>query len=238
MWKETFESWRYGVDNEFMYPLPFDIFHYAAKTIKEQCAVLDIPVLELNLHYTGKPEQAVLRYFESLGYEGAHCEGDYIFLIIHALLLDCLATDNKGNIEKRHLAATRQLKIQLEEMGEGLLEVIFDDYLPNAVQVKNNLEEILSERKSANDYPDAVVELAQRIMGHLDKETLKNLTLMLCADPEKMFRGWPDLIVANDHELKLVEVKGSDNLTVNQMYTMYHLKEWFADISVVKVSKN
>src|ERR1700694_3834485 len=76
------------LDDSYDYTLPFDIVYYAAKSLPVQCEILGIPLKKITMPFSGPPEPAVLNYFSALGYEGKHCEGKYIFLVIHALILD------------------------------------------------------------------------------------------------------------------------------------------------------
>lgn len=220
----------------FEYSLPFNIVDCAAESLSHQCLSLNMTVRHIPLAFKMKSELIGLRYFEKKGYEGSHCEGKYIFSIIHALILDGLELHNKAKSPNRKLAARRPLKEQLLEL-QGLHDLVFEDILTaNHVQFRNNLEEILSERQSFNGYPEAYIEFAQRIMGHISRELLQEIAYALASD-NKLFRGWPDLIVVNDDELLLVEVKCNDNLTVSQLYTLYHLKKWFSNVEIAKLDE-
>lgn len=221
----------------FKSSLPFDIVYYSALPLVEQCSMLDIELILSTMRFRGKPESAALRHFRRHGYECTHCEGEYFFSIIHALILDSLELHNSANFANRRLAASRPLKLQIQETC-GLHDLIFKDILTaSAVQFKNNLEDILGERQYYKGYPESYIESTQQIMGHVDREALLGLTYMLASDPVKLFRGWPDLVVMNEDTMRLVEVKCGDNLTVNQLYTIYHLKKWFNNIEVMKLDK-
>lgn len=225
------------MDESFKSSLPFDIVHYSALPLSKQCSVLDIDLFLSTMRFRGKPEPAVMRDFGKYGYECRHCEGEYFFSIIHALILDSLEIYNSANAGSRRLAASRPLKLQIQETC-GLHDLIFKDILTaNAVQFKNNLEDILGEKQYYKGYPEAYIEFTQQIMGHVDREALLGLAYMLASDPVKLFRGWPDLVVMNEDTMRLVEVKCGDKLTVNQLYTIYHLKKWFNNIEVMALGK-
>jgi len=223
--------------DDYDYSLPFDIIRYQGKSLTEQCKLLEIPLLKISMPFSGKPEPAVLDYFRSRGYEGTHCEGKYIFLVIHALILDKLPAYNECIAGSRRLAAATPLKLQVQQLFR-YLEITLEEILfTNEIAFKNNVEEILCEKESADTYPEVAVEFAQRVLGHLDRSALCGLAHVLALDADKLFRGWPDLILVNDGEMRFVEVKGKENLSVNQLYTLYHLKRWFDNISVVRVRK-
>lgn len=218
------------------YPLPFDIVSYAGKSLAEQCSLLGLVVIYAVMPLKESLESSALQYYEDLGCEGTFCEGKYIFSIIHALILDGLELHNKANSSNRRLAASRSLKQQLHEL-DGLHDLVFEYILTTSVlQFKNNLEDILFEMQSYKGYPESYIEFAQRIVGHLDRESLLDLTYNLASD-DKLFRGWPDLIIADDDGIQLVEIKSDDKLTINQLYTIYKLKKWFDNIVVMRVDK-
>lgn len=224
-------------DDIYDHPLPFDIVYYAGKTLREQCEMLGIPLIRISMPFSGKPEPAVLNYFYNLGYEGKHCEGKYIFLVIHALILDKLPVYNDYIFKDRRLAASTALKLQIQQL-QGYAGITLEEILTtSSISFKNNVEEILNEKQSSDIYPETGIEFAQQVLGHLDREQLHRLAWMLASDPDKLFRGWPDLIVLNEAEMKFVEVKGKESLSVNQLYTFYHLKQWCDNISVVRITR-
>jgi len=223
--------------DDYDYSLPFDIVHYAGKSLTEQCNLLGIPLLKLSMSFSGKPEPAVLEYFRDRGFEGRHCEGKYIFLIIHALILDKLPVYNEYIAGSRRLAASTPMKLQAQQLCR-YMEICLEEILTtNGIAFKNNVEEILCEKEAADTYPEVAIEFAQRVLGHLNRDSLYTLAHVMALDADKLFRGWPDLILVNDDEMRLVEVKGKESLSVNQLYTLHHLKHWFDNISVVRVRK-
>ncbi len=212
----------------------FDISEYLRKPLEIQCGILDIPLVELSIDYKGKPERAVLNHYHSLGYYGKHCEGSYLILIIHALCLDKLHKFN--TFKSRKDACTRYLKAQFTILQPMINEIICDIQKVNELSFKNNVEEILCEKLPPETYPDVNVEFAQEILSLLGRETTYKIAAMIAINPYGLCRGWPDLILTKDDNLKLVEVKHNDLLTDNQLYTFYNIKKFFDDISVVKIT--
>ena len=80
-------------------------------SLKNQCGELNLPLEEIQLDYEGRPEPALLKHYESLGYIGSFIEGYTFLTVLKALMLDKLADLNTFN--DRNDACTRYLEAQL-----------------------------------------------------------------------------------------------------------------------------
>lgn len=80
-------------------------------SLNQQCENLSIELHEICLQYEGKPEPALLRHFESIGYVGSCVEGGTMLTALKALMLDALAEFN--TFKDRKDACCRYLEAQL-----------------------------------------------------------------------------------------------------------------------------
>jgi hypothetical protein len=80
--------------------------------LEEQCQMMGIAYEKVHgLEAGNHPEYAVWRYFSSVGYSGAYCEGGPILVLIRAAALDVLTSLNTFN--SRQDACNRFTEAQL-----------------------------------------------------------------------------------------------------------------------------
>lgn len=91
-------------------------------SLENQCKELNLPLVEIQLDYEGRPEPALLNYYESLGYVGSFIEGCTFLTVLKALMLDKLADLNTFN--DRNDACARYLEAQLTIHKDKVDEII------------------------------------------------------------------------------------------------------------------
>jgi len=95
--------------------------------LEKQCEKLSIELRDISLKYSGKPEPAVLQYYEKQGYVGSFIEGALILNVLKALMLEKLIEHNifEDRDEAVDDACGRYLKAQLFTLGNKISETIF-----------------------------------------------------------------------------------------------------------------
>lgn len=81
------------------------------------------------------------------------------------------------------------------------LEWLFDYWLTHS----SNLRQYLWAHRVSD------VEKAREVMRVLGLDNLKKVLLYLSMDYWGNFCGWPDLLIHNEHEIRFVEVKSSND---------------------------
>lgn len=187
-------------------------------SLEQQCKNLSLDLHDICLSYEGKPEPALLKYFESLGYVGSHVEGGMMLIAIKALMLDALAELN--TFKDRKDARCRYLEAQLTILKDK------SDYLIRSIAKTDktafiaNVEEILHEPLIKSLYPSLGTDCFVALFDASETKTFENVARKICEDPYGYRSGWPDLTIIKDSEVQFIEVKTTDKLHKSQIKTI------------------
>ena len=193
--------------------------HIIAKMpLPEQCKELGIELIEINLPYNGRPEKALLNYFEAKGFIGSRLEGIAIFTVLKALMLNKLAEHNF--LKSRQDACSRYLEAQFTILQDKVSEVISSICNTNKSTFINNIQEIISNPFIKSEYPELSVEFAEAIFDAIETETFVKISKQIIKDPYTYRNGWPDLTLVKEQEVMFIEVKTTDKLHENQLITI------------------
>lgn len=187
-------------------------------SLEKQCKELDLPLDELQLDYEGRPEPALLKYYESLGYVGSSIEGYTFLTVLKALMLDKLAALNTFN--DRNDACTRYLEAQFTIHKDKADEIIKSIKNTSKKKYLSNLKEIFNQPFIQNEYPNISFECCVALFNAIDKQVFVDVARKFSEDPYQYRKGWPDLIVVKGKEVKFIEVKTTDKLHKNQLVTI------------------
>ena len=187
-------------------------------SLPEQCQELEIELFEINLPYEGRPESALLNYFEAKGFMGSRLEGIAIFTILKALMLNKLAEYNVLN--SRSDACSRYLEAQLTILQDKALKIVSSIYSTNKSDFIKNMQEIISNPFIKNEYPELSVNFAEAIFDAIKTETFVQVSKKITEDPYTYRNGWPDITLVKGKEVLFIEVKTTDKLHKNQISTI------------------
>lgn len=205
-------------------------------SLKKQCETLSLPLEEIELSYTGKPELALLKHFQTLGYIGSYIEGITFHTVLKALMLDKLAEINPFN--DRDDACTRYLEAQLTIHKDRLTELIGSIHDVNKHVYSANLREILGKSTIQYLFPDLSFQCCLALFEAIELETFSKVTEKFAENPYVYRSGWPDLTLIKGAEVRFVEVKTTDKLHESQLVTIPALRKCLPyDFSVYKVVK-
>lgn len=216
-------------------------------SLARQCKELGINLQTIQLNYTGRPEDAVLRYFEQQGYIGVNVEGGFLVAIIKALTLNTLAKYNTFN--SREDACLRYWHAQMIILREKQQY----SWAPQKPEWSFVREELINEMKNcdrssflsqfseiaATGDPryDIPLDLATALFDYIDQAVLFSLGAGFIDDVYHDY-GWPDLTLAKQGEFRFVEVKTTDKLHSDQIDTIPLLDNLpLLQSNVVKVVK-
>lgn len=205
-------------------------------SLEKQCEELSLPLEEIQLEYEGKPEHALLKYFENLGYVGSFIEGYTFLTVLKALMLDKLAELNTFN--DRNDACTRYLEAQLTIHQNKLSEIINSIGSTTKKKYLSNLREIFEQSFIQREYPSLSFECCEALFDAIETETFIAVAKKFSEDPYSYRSGWPDLIIVKGSEVRFIEVKTTDKLHNSQLLTIPTFKEVLPyEFSVCRVRK-
>jgi hypothetical protein len=156
--------------------------------------------------------------FRRDGFDGTSCEGGLILTIIKGLCLDVLADLN--TFKSRDDACTRFVEAQLTihaSRREHILACIAET--PWSI-FERNIEEICAHSFTRTRFPGVQARIALRVAQSLGRPTIEAIAHKLADDPYCYRRGWPDLTLVREGEVRFVEVKTRDRLGENQIVTI------------------
>ena len=192
-------------------------------SLEKQCAKLSLPLKEIKLDYSGKPEPALLSYFEAQGYTGSFIEGYTLLTVLKALMLDMLSELN--SFDDRSDACARYLEAQFVILEDDLDCIINSIKDISKEKYLDNLKEIINNPFVKSHHPDLSYDCCEALFDAIEKDTFLSVARKFSEDPYKYRNGWPDLIIVKDQEVKFIEVKTSDKLTKSQLLTIPIFKE-------------
>jgi len=73
---------------------------------------------------------------------------------------------------------------------------------------------------SPHSYVGLTRELVELVLDRLPRRTLVDIGRLFFSDPYAYVKGWPDLTLVEDGEVRFVEVKTTDRLHTSQIITM------------------
>ena len=204
----THEGWKQGV---FMLPL------------EEQCQMMGIAYEEVHgLEAGNHPEYAAWRYFSSVGYSGAYCEGGPILLLIRAAALDVLTSLNSFN--SRQDACSRFTEAQLTIYQEHSNLILSAIRSADTAYVVRGFNEIYTSLMVQECYPGLTAEAMASLFIALGSERLAQITAAIMEAPYSYRAGWPDLTMTNGEQMLWAEVKTTDRLHMSQVSTLHRMK--------------
>ena len=201
----------------------------------KQCEKLSLQYEEVELNYSGRPEKAALEFFEEQGYVGYCNEGSLILNVLKDLMLDKLAELNI--FKDRGDACSRYLEAQLTILSEHT------DVLVNSIKQTNrekfitNFQEIINTPYIKSKYPELSIDIAIAVFDALGINDFINVAYKISENPYNFRKGWPDLTIIKNKELRFVEVKTTDKLKKSQIETIPEMNSILPCLfSVLKVS--
>ncbi|MBU0721819.1 VRR-NUC domain-containing protein [bacterium] len=195
------------------------------KPLKNQCLDLNIDYQEIIIDYIGKPEPVVLEYFKSQGYLGATCEGNSIFNVLKAFMLDAIIKNSIHTEEnKLKYACMTFLEAQLYN-NDRKDELINSINFTSKEQFIKNFKMIISNNFIQKTCPDLSLEFAILMFDAIDRDTYIKLATKIAEDSYLYRNGWPDLTLVKDNIVEFIEVKAKDKLHESQLITIPVMKD-------------
>lgn len=191
--------------------------------LDQQCDSMSFDFKVLEIVYDNRPEDTALEYFREQGYTGTSNEGSMFQNVLKALMLDELEKFN--TFRSREDACSRYLEAQLTINQAHLKEIIGTISHTTRERFIDNLEEVIEKVREAGLDNGLSLETGVAIFDAMPRETLIKLATKFSEDPYEYRKGWPDLTLVKDHEIKLVEIKTTDKLHRSQLVTIPMLND-------------
>lgn len=202
-----------------------------------QCETLSLDLNEKEFKTIANPEIQAYKWFKNQGFVGAFCEGGAILNTLKAFALDKLTELNTFN--SREDACTRFLEAQFtilndhkNELLNSILETSHDRFL-------NNFSEIINYKSVQEYYPGLSVEFAKHFGKSFDREVFLKVAEKIFQAPYDYRKGWPDLTLLNNEEVRFVEIKTTDKLHQSQIQIIDKFSPLIpANFEVLKLTKS
>lgn len=202
--------------------------------LSHQCQELSLDLIEIHLNYQGSPELAALQHFQQEGYIGSILEGDFILTVVKALILDKL--EEYSSFYSRKDACVGFLHGQLVVNQNNIADIISSISKISRNKFISNMTEIANEPLVQQFYPGISLDIAIAFFDAVDLSIFEKIAIKLAENPYEYSKGWPDLTIIKDKEIRLIEIKTTDKLHASQLKTIPILREILPfEISVCKI---
>lgn len=183
--------------------------------LDEQCQHLSLDLKKIPVNSFRNPEFKSYEWFKSKGYEGAYCEGGAILTVLKALALNTLTKYN--TFDSREDACKRFLEAQFTILKEKKDEILKSVALISDNEFLDNFSEIISYGFIKEVYPGLTVDFAHQFLKAVERRVFVSVAEKFFESPYEYRKGWPDLTLVNNREVRFVEVKTSDKLHQSQI---------------------
>ena len=195
-------------------------------------------------------EPFVLQYYKNLGYRGLHCESKIFSLLFgffmhHILMLDTIPNVFVHEYQQYplDLYSTEFFRNRTTEIMEWvvILEMWSADRIARYIKRNSSrfstgiigLELLVDQKNNEKMDLDDFIFICTNFGG----KVIANICKYISYNYRRNLSGGPDLLVWNDTEVKMIEVKGvNDTLQVNQQIWASHLVESGAPIYTLYVN--
>lgn len=192
--------------------------------LKEQCQRIGIGYEEKRSNGKERPELRALSIYQDEGWEGAACEGGTILTLMKAASFPALIRWNRSvwhpDSDPDGGAASFYFEAQLGE--DNVMDIASEIMVATEDGIRNAFSKIY-RGYITGQYFGLNAELLINLLEAIGRYRLKNLVLAISKDPYKYRKGWPDLTLVRDLEVRFVEVKTTDRLHASQLITIPHV---------------
>ena len=224
-------------------------------SLDKQCKILDLDLTRIspcdNNHQ--KTEINVLDYYKKNGYSGFYSEGHLIFEIIKVFILCALYPKSIPFfrfIDELRIKFIGSVILNTEfsepfyheiiQTIETVDEELFIEHfkINNSIQRQSSFKRLGGEMNIGvqEHFPEYDIEEVLLFMRVFTRENFKKIFEKLNQNMTD-FSGWPDLLIFNDSEYILFEVKKSDKLIPSQIITLPILKSLGLRVAINKCIK-
>lgn len=205
--------------------------------LEHQCQSLKLKLTEKFVESLAKPEFQTFQWYKENYYNGAYCEGGALLTVLKALALDKLAELNYFN--SRNDACTRFLEAQLTILKDSRIEILEAMYEISENKFLDNFSEIIQFSFIQKVYPGLTTQFAEDFIQAIDRKNIVSITNKFFEAPYEYRKGWPDLTLVKNNEIKFVEVKTYDRLHRSQINILTEFREIIPfSFEIVKLKTN
>lgn len=199
-----------------------------AASLSFQCELLGLELETVPLARSRRVETDALKHYQEAGYQGCHAEGGILLLLLKALCLGWLrevrpSWDTRGCLPKEELrenASRNYFEAQLNDNLDKRDCFVSEVNSCNQESLITNFQEIYSYPDVRKAFPGLTEQLILGAYAALGVEKLVQILDLLMVNPYRFRKGWPDLTLFRDGEIRLVEVKNQDRLHLSQLVTI------------------
>ncbi|MEO9887522.1 MAG: VRR-NUC domain-containing protein [Balneola sp.] len=206
-------------------------------SLDKQCSLLSLNLIGKEVSSLNSPELQAFKWFKSQGFIGAFCEGGAILTTLKALVLDKLTELNTFN--SREDACIRFLETQFTILSDQKNELLTSILETSHSRFLNNFSEIINHKSIQEYYPGLSIEFAEHFGKRFDREVFFRIAEIFFQAPYDYRKGWPDLTLVNNEEVRFVEIKTTDKLHQSQIQIIDRFRPLIpAKFEILKLTKS
>lgn len=183
--------------------------------LEQQCEFLSLNLDTKTFKSLDFPELQAYKWYKSKGFVGAYCEGGALLTVLKALALDKLTELNTFN--SREDACTRFLEAQFTILNDHKNELLNSILKTSEKRFLNNFSDIINFESIQEYYSGLSIEFAKQLEKNLDREVFFKIADKFFQSPYEYRKGWPDLTLVDNQEVRFVEIKTTDKLHQSQI---------------------
>lgn len=189
--------------------------------ITEQCQRIGIGFEEIESSVKEQPAIRALDLAQMDGWRGAACEGGTILTLLKAASFPALVRLAQRlpylADQAESMASSAYFEAQLKE---GSAEEVAAEILrATPASVREAFGKIY-RGYIVEQFFGLSANLMVELLEALGRDLLRSLVLAIGKDPYEYRKGWPDLTLVRDFQVRFIEVKTSDRLHASQLVTI------------------
>jgi hypothetical protein len=227
-------------------------------SLKEQCNILKFQINELKINQKiYHPELMAINYYKDMNKEIYFIENSIAYHFFKILIFDELNSymNKTKNFWSKYVylqAYDDFIKIIDTEMINRIKLIKEDKFKKNINLILEPLEKqkyiidddnikieiLIKNNMFYNDPFDGLnFNIFVKLFKYLKQNTFEKMVGIFFQDPYLFRRGWPDLILFDNHDVKFIEIKTTDKLTYHQIVTLDHMvNKAGIDFSILKLT--
>lgn len=215
--------------------------------LQEQIEFLDIPLSHIELPKSPeRPEFDLMEIYKNKGWSGCFAEGGAVFVLLYAIWFDTLLPyveeeyDNDIDYVEYTMYNVYSYNLYLDDIPDAhtkLLQAIQDI---SRKSVASNYDKIESLQYSDTWFPYGYYGISKslilQLFDWLGRDRLVLIASILLEDRYLFSKGWPDLTLVRNGNVRFVEVKTTDKLHFSQLVVMpTMMQEADLNFEIVKI---
>ncbi len=215
--------------------------------LHEQVEFLDIPLSYIELPKSSeRPEFDLMEVYRNDGWLSCFAEGGSIFVLLYAIWYDTLLpyvmekNNNDLDYVEYDMYNVYSYNLYLDNIPDSRSKLLQAIQGISRKQVATNYDKIESLQYSDTWFPYGYHGISKslilQLFDLLGRHRLERIASVFLEDRYLFSKGWPDLTLVRENDVRFVEVKTTDKLHFSQLIVMPTMQqEADLDFEIVKI---